>query len=766
MKKCSWIYTIFTVHIIQNIHYMRFKLLSAVTLIAFLLTTTTIAAQKPVASSGLTLGQPVEKPTIIQGWKKLDATTNVPKVIYQTWARVNAGTPEAMAREYLGQHKSELDLTSADLANLDVYFQRSGGVGTTVRFRQSWQGVPVYGGEISLTVKHNRNITMVNNDFVPKVDLADVTPALTQNRARSLALDYVRPVGSVSDETQELVILPTGEGAKLAYRIVFLAMEPMGEWEVFVDAKNGTLLRVTDVAAYHKAATAPAYRPFPMLVEGTGNVFDPDPLSSAGATYGDSGYTDNNDNTTPELIGEQVSVTLRDITLDGGIYYLRGPYCEITDEESPNRGDFSQATNVWDFNRDDNAFEAVNVYYHIDASMRYLNETLGINVLPTDYVGGVKCDPSGLNNADNSHYVGSSQRLAWGDGGVDDAEDSDVIHHELGHGLHDWITGGGLSQNQGLSEGCGDYWAASYNRSLGDWTAADPQFNWIFNWDGHNEFWNGRSCGVATTWSQNMSGGIHTQGQVWSTSMMQVWDALGQQKTDIIFWEGIAMTGGSADQNDAANAVYQAALARPECTNSERLMVHTILTARGYVLPDFQVPVEWLSLSATPREKVIDLNWATATESGSDYYHVERSVDDGQNFTVVGRVAAAGFSSEINNYVFTDEQPVAGSNTYRIRQADRDGAFSYSDLVTVDFGGVSSGALAPNPTNGELYLRLRTTAATPFTVTVLDLQGREVKRINGVSEGRPFSVADLAKGVYLLRYADGGEMISRRFVLR
>ena len=104
----------------------------------------------------------------------------------------------------------------------------------------------------------------------------------------------------------------------------------------------------------------------------------------------------------------------------------------------------------------------------------------------------MQVDPSGFNGADNSHYLSGSGRLAFGEGGVDDAEDADVIIHELGHGLHDWVTDGGLSQVNGLSEGTGDYAAGSYSRAIGFWSPSDAAYSWTFNWDGHNPFWDGR----------------------------------------------------------------------------------------------------------------------------------------------------------------------------------------------------------------------------------------------------------------------------------
>lgn len=724
-----------------------------------------LSAQKAMPDRNLQMGQKAPVNFQIRGQERINPGTDLPVVLYSTDFTVTQGSAEERAAMALTLLSNKLGLSTEDLDNLDVYFQREGLSGTTVRLQQSWQGVPVHNGTVNLTFNHEGKIKMVGNDFVRGVNLASVQPAITPARAKGVAMDYINPTGDVLDETNDLRILETDQGVKLAYRVFFVAMEPLGQWGVFIDAQNGELLRVTDVAAYHDERKHAHYKPFPMMVEGQGNVFDPDPLSSAGATYGDAGFTDNNDNTTPQLVAEQRTVTLPEVTEEGGMFFLKGQYAEITDEESPNRGVFEQATAEWLFDRDDNAFEATNVYYHVDASMRYLNETLGIAVRPTLYTTGVRCDPSGLNNADNSWYIGSAQRLAWGDGGVDDAEDSDVVHHELGHGLHDWITGGGLSQNQGLSEGCGDYWAASYNRSLGDWTSSDPQYFWVFNWDGHNQFWGGRSCGVSTTWAPNLSGGIHTQGQVWSTSMMQVWDAIGRIKTDKIFWEGIAMTNGSANQNDAANAVYQAALDCPGITQADALQVHTILTNRGYILPEFTLPVEWLSLSATPDQKSVVLDWSVV-ELESSHFVVERSLNNGRSFTSIGRLVSVGDGATAQAYTFADNNPAAGRNIYRIVQVDNDGTESLSEVVSVTFDGAALGGIVPNPTDGLLQIRLSTASEMPLDVTVMDLAGRKVKELTGIEAGVSFSVADLRPGVYLVRYADGAEMVTRRIVRR
>jgi zinc metalloprotease ZmpB len=232
------------------------------------------------------------------------------------------------------------------------------------------------------------------------------------------------------------------------------------------------------------------------------------------------------------------------------------------DWASPFKGCFDQMSGDFSSTREPDVFEAANAYYHIDTYMRYINDTLGVPVHPFQYAGGVQYDPAGFSGADNSSYSPGTGRLQYGEGGVDDAEDADVIIHELGHGIHDWLTAGGGSQVQGLSEGLGDYFAASYSRSFpGQWGPADPQYNWVFSWDGHNEWWSGR----VTNWNdthhypENLVGEVHTEEQFWSSCNIDITEQIGVEETDRAVLGGIGMTNGSTNQEDAAQAVLQAA---------------------------------------------------------------------------------------------------------------------------------------------------------------------------------------------------------------
>ncbi|MCL4868675.1 MAG: hypothetical protein KJ063_06900 [Anaerolineae bacterium] len=532
--------------------------------------------------------------TIEQPGRSYSQVTGAPLAWYGINYPAAAATPEQMARQFLTAYADTLHLNSRTLDDLVYRVTRQGPSGHVVRFTQHLGGLPVYQAEIAVHINNDNLITALTSQYKPGVSLSSLAPTMTAAAAHQQAVAHIQAQQPFHYDTTDLVVYHNANSGetRLVYEIHLEASDPLGHWELLIDAHSGEFIKVVDQAAYSDSNNAPV-----MMVDGTGYIFNPDPLSQAGVTYGTPGYVDGNDATTPQLDAARTSVTLYDIQFSGGQYTLIGPWAETQDFEAPFYGLFSQATSNFSYNRFDNNFEAVNVYYHIDNIMRYINLTLGLNIRPYAYATGVRFDPHGLNGADNSYYLTGSQRLAFGEGGVDDAEDADVVIHELGHGLHHWVTNGGLSQVNGLSEGIGDFVAASYSRSLGQWTPSDPQYHWVFDWDGHNPFWGGRITNYGAVYPGGLTGQIHTDGQIWSTCMMKVYNAIGRDNTELAHWSGIGMTNSTTNQNQAANAVFQAAIDLGYSTSTLNAMRTQMLTC-GYTLP--AVPTPDFSIGASP----------------------------------------------------------------------------------------------------------------------------------------------------------------------
>lgn len=465
-------------------------------------------------------------------------------------AKAGAGAT-ATARAFVGEQAARLGLDANALASLVVTSERKDPDFTVVRLQQQAGGLPVYGSEIAVTVARDGRVLYVASNAIGGVAAVSAkAQAVDQQQALDRARAYLGTTGFTHLDAALVAFVDTA-GTHTAWKVRVRPQDgPRGDWELLVDAQSGEVLRAEDKAFY--------------ATDGSGLVFRPDPLSSTKSSYGSTGYKDNNDADSAQLTAARVRVTLKDLTQTGGSYKLAGPYAVCADFDAPRDNACPvQTSSTFDFTRSNLYFEAVNAYYHIDTFLRYVNLTLGVKALPYQYTGGVQYDPHGESGADNSSYSSSSGKLTFGQGGVDDAEDADVVIHELGHGIHDWVTNGGLSQQEGLSEGTGDYLAAAYSRDFNQWSPTDAQYNWVFNWDGHNEFWAGRvtNWNVGRTYAQARSAEIHTAGQYWASCNLVARDAIGGVAMDKAFLKGLSMTNGSTNQKAAAQAVLTAASA-------------------------------------------------------------------------------------------------------------------------------------------------------------------------------------------------------------
>lgn len=459
---------------------------------------------------------------------------------------------EARARDYLRHAAKRLSISDVDV-ELRFHSARKAGIVDVVRFHQYRDGYRVHGAEIDVSLLPDGRFVYLASGYLPfSAEKRASAPLLAIDEARARVFDDLGAKGEPRFERNEYVWYVADSQARLAVEIHTIPGNIAREWRVLVDADTGVELKREELTLYF---------------DGSATTFDPDPLSSAGVPYNTSGYPDNNDADSPQLTAQTFARVLPNLTQVGADWTLKGTYAECVDFEPPSdavndcprsaSGDFSVT-------RASQRFEGPHTYLHLERAMRYYNETLGVAVMPNTVAGPVRFDPHGLNGDDNSHFLSGTDQLAFGEGGVDDAEDADVVVHELGHGLHDWVTNGGLSNanNDGLSEGTGDYFAVSYSRDLNQWDPADAEYNWVFNWDGHNPFWGGRVTNyhLSQDWP-GVGSGLHTPGQYWASCNLLAWDMIGRAKMDKAMLLGLALTNSSARQDTAAQAIINAAVA-------------------------------------------------------------------------------------------------------------------------------------------------------------------------------------------------------------
>jgi hypothetical protein len=164
------------------------------------------------------------------------------------------------------------------------------------------------------------------------------------------------------------------------------------------------------------------------------------------------------------------------------------------------------------------------------------------------------------------------------------------------------------------------------------------------------------------------------------------------------------------------------------------------------------LPVNWLSMGCSRvNEKQALVQWATASETQSDSFVVERSLN-GQNFTRVGAVKAAGNSSEPRQYSLTDNHAVGARAFYRVKQTDLDGESSNSEICSVLPVNDVSGALDiyPNPANDVLTVVNNAEETEVLTLRLIDMAGKEVMRVRSEQKSINLPVGKFETGLYLL----------------
>lgn len=174
------------------------------------------------------------------------------------------------------------------------------------------------------------------------------------------------------------------------------------------------------------------------------------------------------------------------------------------------------------------------------------------------------------------------------------------------------------------------------------------------------------------------------------------------------------------------------------------------------------LPVTFASLQARDLGGKVSIEWAAASESGNDYFEVEHGTDIG-SFSAVGQVAGAGDSQELLAYDLVHDNPVMGTNYYRIKQVDFEGTFSYSGIVPVEVAGTPSGeiTLFPNPAGDYFNLNVGNDwKVEEVNVAVFSAQGRRILEWSQSTEvTRQIFTDAIPAGVYVLR-VDGAQRTS------
>jgi hypothetical protein len=142
------------------------------------------------------------------------------------------------------------------------------------------------------------------------------------------------------------------------------------------------------------------------------------------------------------------------------------------------------------------------------------------------------------------------------------------------------------------------------------------------------------------------------------------------------------------------------------------------------------LPIVLSKFEAELHDNSIELRWETTEEYLSDYCSIEKS-DASLRFSPIGKVHANGNSSELNKYYYTDDHPFKGWNYYRLKQVDLDGAYVYSNVISVFNDETEADLITVYPTllksNENIAVEITDDVGSEITYSFMSVAGRELQ---------------------------------------
>jgi hypothetical protein len=422
------------------------------------------------------------------------------------------------------------------------------GGATVYRFQQRVSGIRVLNAQVVVSDPSGAPPKLVADSSNRRIEPAPA-PRVGRAAAVDIALRDARVTRLRAPWSAGLAIEPGG-GGTLVWRVLIPAARPLADFEVLVDALSGAVVSVRDLLQQSR--------------RGHAQLYDPNPVAQSRRSAGVR--RDHRDKNTARLTSLRRPVTLRNIRKRQRC--LRGKWVHAK-LGTKGRQVCKRGLDWWGVKRSQDRFEALMTYFHIDRAQRYIQDlgfgrggVRGINKRTQRAVADAFRD-------DNSYFSPLTRKIRYGSGGVDDAEDADVIVHEYGHAIQDaQVRGFGYSYQAGaLGEGFGDYWAAVMSsRSRGTSNRDDVC---IFEWDGVS--WGrfvpafNRNCGRRADGDKTRDQAeascqfeIHCVGEFWSSALWDLRDVIGGRAFDTILLSSQFMYATDERFDEAVGALIAA----------------------------------------------------------------------------------------------------------------------------------------------------------------------------------------------------------------
>lgn len=186
------------------------------------------------------------------------------------------------------------------------------------------------------------------------------------------------------------------------------------------------------------------------------------------------------------------------------------------------------------------------------------------------------------------------------------------------------------------------------------------------------------------------------------------------------------------------------------------------------------LPAEWTGLAGFRAPAGMMLRWSTASENNSAWFKIESRRSAGEEWQVLGIVAAAGQSSSPRYYSWLHNHPPKDGVEYRLRQIDASGNESSTGTLRIDAalpGKPRVMQLERRPSNTETLIAISCGEVTSGELVIQDNTGRTRQIVFQQLELHPGSyrfridTSTLPEGKYTLRLTTSDESSATELIV-
>ena len=165
--------------------------------------------------------------------------------------------------------------------------------------------------------------------------------------------------------------------------------------------------------------------------------------------------------------------------------------------------------------------------------------------------------------------------------------------------------------------------------------------------------------------------------------------------------------------------------------------------------------IELSKFSGKCENSNVTLNWETVSENNSKKFIIEKFRND-SDWVIIGELESKGNSTEVNKYIFVDENVNSGDNFYRIIEEDFNGLQTAYNSINVTCNDIINNlSIYPNPNNGEFVVEINSKNELSNSVLqITDLTGKVIFEENiNISSGvtnLPINLKEVAIGSYTI----------------